>query len=308
MASYLVTGANGFIGKRLSKTLLDSGNKVFAVVTDKKAMEDLVCGNLIVLDGFFADYDRLFHSIPVGEIDTVFHFAWQGLCGKDVKDYRTQLDDAKYACDAFIYSQEIKAKRFILISSINTAETITYLTGENHSIPRYTNVYGIAKLSAEMICKTIAANIPGTMFNCAQLSMVYGEGNYSKMVPNVVISSLVKGVSPSLIKGDRLYDLVYVGDVVSGLLAISEKGKNLETYPIGHIHLESFRKLFTEMGKIVNPNVSLKFGVYQGDVEIDFSAIDFRKTLDDTGFVAEANFDKTILATARWIGQNLSSF
>ena len=308
MASYLVTGANGFIGKRITKTLLDSNNKVFAVVTDKKAMDDLACENLIVLDGFFADYDRLFHSIPAGEIDTVFHFAWQGLCGKDVKDYRAQLDDAKYACDAFVYSQEIKAKRFILISSINTAETITYLTGENHSTPRYTNVYGIAKLSAEMICKTIAANISGTMFNCAQLSMVYGEGNYSKMVPNVVMSSLIKGVSPLLIKGDRPYDLVYVGDVVSGLLAISGKGKNLETYPIGHIHLASFRSLFTKVGKVINPNVSLKFGVYQGDVEIDFSKINFRKTLDDTGFSAEADFDKTILETAQWIKENLSAF
>jgi nucleoside-diphosphate-sugar epimerase len=301
MASYLVTGANGFIGKRLTKTLLDSGNKVFAVVTDKKAMDDLACSNLIVLDGFFADYDRLFHSVPAGEIDTVFHFAWQGLCGKDVKDYRAQLDDAKYACDAFVYSQEIKAKRFILISSINTAETITYLTGENHSIPRYTNVYGIAKLSAEMIGKTIAANVSGTMFNCAQLSMVYGEGNYSKMVPNVVISSLVRGVSPSLIKGERLYDLVYVGDVVSGLLAISAKGKNLETYPIGHVQLKTFKELFTEVGLIINPDIPLKFGVYPGDVEIDFSTIDFQKTYNDTGFSARADLKATILSTANWI-------
>jgi nucleoside-diphosphate-sugar epimerase len=308
MASYVVTGANGFIGKRLTKTLLDSGNKVFAVVTDKKAMDDLACSSLIVLDGFFADYDRLFHSIPIGEIDTVFHFAWQGLCGKDVKDYRAQLDNAKYACDAFVYSQEIKAKRFILISSINTAETITYLTGENHSIPRYTNVYGIAKLSAEMICKTIAANVPGTLFNCAQLSMVYGEGNYSKMVPNIVLSSLIKGVSPSLIKGDRLYDLVYVGDVVSGLLAISAKGKNLETYPIGHIELKTFKELFSEVGSIVNPNVPLRFGAYPGDVEIDFSSIDFRKTFRDTGFAAKADLKKTILSTAKWISQQTNLF
>lgn len=308
MASYLVTGANGFIGKRLTKTLLDSGNKVFAVVTDKKAMDDLAYPNLIVLDGFFADYDRLFHSIPVGEIDTVFHFAWQGLCGKDVKDYRAQLDDAKYACDAFVYSQEIKAKRFILVSSINTAETITYLTGENHSTPRYTNVYGIAKLSAEMIGKTIAANVPGTMFNCAQLSMVYGEGNYSKMVPNVVISSLVRGVSPSLIKGNRLYDLVYVGDVVSGLLAISAKGKNLETYPIGHVQLKTFKELFTEIGTIINPDISLKFGAYPGDVEIDFSTIDFQKTYKDTGFSASADLKTTILSTANWIRSTGLSF
>jgi nucleoside-diphosphate-sugar epimerase len=301
MASYIVTGANGFIGKRLTKTLLDSGNKVYAIVTDKKAMDDLACDNLVVLDGFFADYDRLFHSIPTGEISTVFHFAWQGLCGNDVKDYRAQLDDAKYACDAFVYSQDIKAKRFILISSINTTETLSYLNGTNNSIPRYTNVYGMAKLSAEMICKTIAANNYGTLFNCAQLSMVYGEGNYSKMVPNVVMLSLIKGNSPALIKGDRLYDLVYVGDVVSGLLAISSKGKNLETYPIGHIHLRSFRELFIEIGSIVNPTVRLNFGAYPGDVEIDFSTIDFAKTFNDTGFVANADFKKTILSTSEWL-------
>jgi len=308
MASYVVTGANGFIGKRLTKTLLDSGNKVFAVVTDKKVMDDLACSNLTVLDGFFADYDRLFHSIPIGEIDTVFHFAWQGLYGRDVKDYRTQLDDAKYACDAFVYSQEIKAKRFILISSVNTAETITYLTGENHSTPRYTNVYGIAKLSAEMICKTIAANASGTLFNCAQLSMVYGEGNYSKMVPNVVISSLIKGVSPSLIEGNRLYDLIYVGDVVSGLLAISSKGKNIETYPIGHVQLQTFKELFTQVGSIVDPRVPLHFGRYPGDVEIDFSTINFCKTRDELGFIADTDFRKSILTTASWIRDNISKF
>jgi len=138
--------------------------------------------------------------------------------------------------------------------------------------------------------------------------MVYGEGNYSKMVPNVVMSSLIKGISPSLIKGDRLYDLVYVGDVVTGLLAISAKGKNLETYPIGHVNLVTFKELFTQVGKIVNPDVPMNFGAYPGDVEIDFSALNFEKTLEDTGFEASANFKDSVLSTTDWIKKHISFF
>jgi UDP-glucose 4-epimerase len=308
MRKYIITGANGFIGKRLTQKILNRGDVVYAIVTDKSAMAELACPNLIVLTGFFADYSSLFGQIPHNEIDCVFHFAWQGLCGKDIRDYRSQLDDAKYACDAFAFSEEIGAKKFVFITSINTEEALDYLSGRNHGVPRYTNIYSISKLAAEMIGKTMAGNHKLTRFVCAQLSMVYGEGNYSMMVPNVVMSSLVKGISPKLIKGEKPYDLVYVGDIIDALIAVGEKGKNLITYPIVHQKLSSFHDLFTAVGQIIDPKVPLVFGAYPGEVEIDFNQMDRTLLQKDTGYVFPDNFESTIKSTSDWIRQNIGKF
>jgi hypothetical protein len=94
----IVTGANGFIGHAMTKKFLLEGHKVYAFVTDEEAMKDLSCDRLVVLKGFFADYDRLFASIHE-PIDCLFHFAWKGLYGDAFKNYRDQLDDASFAGD-----------------------------------------------------------------------------------------------------------------------------------------------------------------------------------------------------------------
>ena len=131
--------------------------------------------------------------------------------------------------------------------------------------------------------------------------MAYGPKNKSLMVPNVVISKLMQGKSPDLIDGNSPYDLIYVDDIVEGLLAIAEKGKNLKSYYLGHEKLKTFKELFTEIGSIIDPKIKLNFGAFKDTSEIDYSLIDLKALKNDTGFVCKSNFNDSILETAKYL-------
>ena len=303
--NYIVTGANGFIGHAMTKKLLGEGGKVYAFVTDEEAMKDLACDRLVVLKGFFADYDRLFASIHE-PIDCLFHFAWKGVWGEAFKNYRDQMEDAAFAGDTMRNAIKIGVRKFILASSINTLETKKYFY-EQDIKPRYTNIYGTAKLAAEMICKTVAYQ-EHIEFNCGLIAMAYGEGNFSKMVPNVFMTSLIKGVTPKLIEGKDLYDIIYIGDIVNAFYAMSEKGVNMKTYYVGHQELKTFREWFSEIRDILKPGADIAFGAYPTDNHIDYEHIDIKELSRDTGYAASKDFAAGIKSTADWLKKNIERF
>ena len=54
--------------------------------------------------------------------------------------------------------------------------------------PRYANIYATSKITAEMICKTLAYQ-NGIEFNCGLIPTIFGEGNKSDTLINVLINN-----------------------------------------------------------------------------------------------------------------------
>jgi nucleoside-diphosphate-sugar epimerase len=298
----VVTGANGFIGKAVTKELLRKGDFVYAVVTDSKGMDEIKNDNLRIVPAFFEDYPSLpdkFDKL----IDVWYHFAWQGVWGPAFKDYKLQLSNAAYARMAIEVAKKSHASKFVLASTVNVLETKKKISIQGPQPLRYTTNYAMSKLTAEMLCKTFSEN-EGICFNCAYLAMAYGPGNGSLMVPNVVICKLMQGISPDLVEGNGLYDLIYVDDIAKGFVAIGERGLPMKSYYLGHSALKSFRNLFMELGKIVNPNVPLNFGVYPDDNQLDYSQIDLNELEKDTGFVPSSDFRQSVLSTMVWLKEH----
>lgn len=298
MKKAIVTGANGFLGKAMVKHLLKKGFFVYAIGTNQKDLDDIKSPNLDVQIGFYDKYHEMISHCKGA--DYLFHFAWQGLCGDDVKDYRTQLYNSSIFGDVMTYAIESDIKRVILASSVNVLEAKKQMLDVCPK-PRNTCIYSTAKLAAEMIGKTIAFRNPKVEFLCAYIAMAFGPNNKSLMVPNVVISKLMQGISPDLISGDSPYDLIYVDDIVKGLLSIALKGKNLKSYYLGHEDLLSFREIFTKVGEIINPDIKLNFGAYPDSSEIDYSKIDIKALKNDTGFSCSSDFKSSVLKTAEYL-------
>lgn len=300
----VVTGANGFVGKCLTISLLEEGYFVYAIVTDMDALKDLDNQKVKQVKLFFDGYDKLISTID-RPIDVFFHCVWQGVWGKAFNDYSLQMNNAIYSGKTMEIAWKLQAKKFVLISTVNVLE-VKRIIMESENFPklRATTNYAMAKISAEMICRTLSSSI-GVQFNCAYIAMVYGEGNYSLMVPNVVMKKLIHGESPDLIDGNGLYDLIYVKDVAKGLIAIGERGKNMISYYLGHRHLKTFKELFIEIGKIINKDIKLNFGAYPIANYIDYSLVDLDALFRDTGFEARQSFKDTILSTSEWIKKNL---
>lgn len=300
MKKAVVTGANGFIGNALVKLLLQRGYFVYAVTAGPAFLECERSHNLVKIEALFSGYDSLVDKIK-GPIDCFFHLAWKGVWGKPFADYDVQFSNAVQAGRTFEIAEQLNTKKFVLASTVNVLETKKLLMQQSiKGTLRATTNYGMAKLSAEMICKTLASKNE-TSFNTAYIAMAYGPGNYSLMVPNVVISKLLKKESPDLIEGNGLYDLIYIDDIVSGLLAIGEFGDGSESYYIGHGELRKFRDIFTEIGQIVSPTTPLNFGAYPDENQIDYSLIDLRRLTEISNWEPKVDFKESILKTAEFL-------
>ncbi len=289
MKRVIVTGAAGFIGAAFVKKLLQQGVTVYGIDISAKKLENLKqYGDFIPIVADFSKYDRLCEFVGEKDFDVFYHFAWQGVFGESFKDYSLQLKNAKFACDAIMAAIMLNCKKFIMAGTYNEFEIKNFINSETFT-PRYTCIYSTAKISAELICKTLAYN-NGIKYNAGLICMAYGEGNFSKMLANVVIDQLNNNISPKLIEGNNFYDMIYIDDIVDAFILLGEKGVNLKSYYVGHRSLKTFRELMTEIRDILNPEISLLFGEYKETANMDYSLIDLNALYNDTGFECKSDF------------------
>ncbi|MFI3165969.1 MAG: NAD(P)-dependent oxidoreductase [Bacillota bacterium] len=305
MKKVIVTGCGGFIGKKLSECLLKKGIYVVGIDVSDKNIKDIDDVNFKFVRANFSEYYKLVEIVNEKNFDVFYHIAWQGVYGEIFKDYVMQLDNAKYAGIAIEQAIELNCKKFVLAGSMNQYEAEDY-QNKNDIQPRFTCVYASAKTAAEMICKTIAYN-KGIEFNAGLISMVYGENNYSMMIPNIVMKSLLMKEEPKLIEGNDLYDLIYVQDVVNAFYHIGKSGLNLKRYYIGHRveDLYTFKDWMLKIQNVINPAVKMSFGEYKISTYFDYNKIDTHSLYEDTNFTIENNFNDTIVKTSNWIKENL---
>lgn len=301
MKKAIVTGAGGFIGRSVTKKLLENGYFVYGLDINKESLSFFSeYENFVPIIADFSHYTELKNLISDKDIDVFFHFAIKGgLEGGALKDYAVQLENAKFACDALNVAKELECKKFVFAGTANEYEIVNYINNQCFE-PRYTCIYSTAKLAAELICKTYAHNI-GIEYSAGLIAMAYGEGNRSKQLVNIVVNQLNNGLSPRLIEGSNLYDMVYIEDIANAFLAIAEKGKNMKSYYIGHRNLRTFRDIFTEVRDILNPKVELQFGAFKDSSNMDYSLINLDALYNDTGFECSCDFRESILKTAEWV-------
>ena len=302
MEKVIITGASGFLGGALAKSLLKDGITVVAVGRNLEALEPLrAYGSVIPVRAELKEYDHLADLLgEAGErADVFYHFAWDGVFGTAFKDYQRQLNNAKYACDALMAAAALKCKKFVLAGTYNQYEIATRAIGQYDS-PRYTCIYASAKTAADMMCRTLA-NASGVDYCAGLVCMAYGEGNRSQMLANIVIDQLTRGVRPKLVEAGNPYDMVYIDDIVGAFRAMGERGKNQRTYYVGHRQERTFGELIGAMRDVLAPGMELVFGEYQETTRLDYSLIDREALYEDTGFECTADFGESILRTAAWL-------
>ena len=302
MEKVIITGADGFIGHCVTKHLLNRGCEVYGIGIDESKMDDLKSDHLHFIKAYFEDYANITDKLPVGA-DCFFHFAWKGIFGEPFKDYSLQMNNAKFACDAVMMAINLKCRKFVLASTINVLEARHYMRVDSIK-PRYANIYAMSKLSAEMIGKTLAYQ-NGIEFNCGLIPTIYGEGNKSDTLINILISNLLKGQPSDLIPYDDLFDIIYVEDVAEAFCYIGEKGCNQKTYYIGHNKPRKIGSIVDEIVQVVNKEGVVSFGKYPIVNGINFELIDMYALEKDTGFTPSFSIKESIKKTADWMKDNI---
>lgn len=208
---FLVTGATGFIGSHMAELLLARGWEVVCPVRNTALLRNLA--------GFRAEIVPLAsieEQVRKGPgIDYVIHIAG-ATRAPDYETYKyANVEFTRRLLDLFTNTESDRTlKRFVLISS-QAASGPSADDGSptcESDVPRPISLYGRSKLEAEELVHSFGMTVPVTI---VRPPTVFGPRDVDVLG---VFRSARFRIAPFLAGPDRLVSIVYVGDLVEGIL------------------------------------------------------------------------------------------
>ncbi len=295
MSKVIVTGAGGFIGSAVVKTLLDKDAAVFGIDIDKNKLTQFEhYKNFTPIVADFSIYNTLDKLISDRQFDLFIHLAWAGsFGGEDYYNYKLHNKNIDAVCEACEISAKLLVKRFVFCGS-------SYQSMISDSAVFPVNYYGIIKRAAADYCMAMCGK-NGVECNIAILTNTYGVGDTSQKAVNTFLKKLMNNEDLFLIVGDKCNDWVYISDTVSGIIAVSESPYSFKQYYVGHRNISTFKEKLIAMKDILHSKSELKFGEYKDETFVNYTDFDLDALYNDTGFECKSNFRESILKTAEWL-------
>jgi nucleoside-diphosphate-sugar epimerase len=219
----LVTGGTGFVGSHLIRELLkEKENTVYALIRDKKKLEFLnfkeritvIAGDLFESEPFPADIELVFHLAALTKVISPQEYIHSNHDG--TRSLLNKLRPLK------------KLRKVILLSSLAAA-------GPNRQSPclkedmaeNPVSLYGKSKLTQEEIFRETCP----APYIIIRAPIVFGPGDLDMLD---AFRILKKGILPLLGRKERQYSVVYVKDLVRGMIAAARSPYQKETFYIAN--------------------------------------------------------------------------
>ena len=235
MKTYLVTGAAGFVGSKLSKKLLEKDNIVVTVDNLSTGFESAIPRGVIFYKGNVQD-EIVIEKLEKYKFDCIFHIAGQssGEISYDDPIYDLQTN-AQSTLLLLKLAQKTGCKKFIYASTMSVyGDNKEFVCEEDVTEPK--SFYGVGKLASEKYLKICSNDIVTTSL---RLFNIYGPGQNMKNMRQGMVSIFLQQALTSNqieVKGSlkRFRDFIYIDDVVSAFLsAENRKSKEKKIYNIG---------------------------------------------------------------------------
>lgn len=239
----VVTGANGFAGSNLCRSLVEHGARVVAVVTDRSRSFNL--SGLEGVDVAVGDVNRTESMVPVFKgADVVFHAAAKVEIEKTRKFPRETLEtNAIGTFNVASAAKECGVPRIVHVSTchIYGNQPEASLPIREDAVPNPHDVYAVSKVMSELVLRPFM--LDGMDVVVTRAFNHYGPAQTGDFFVARTISQLLRGEVPHLGNPTPTRDYSYVGDIADGYVACAEKGRKGEVY-----HLSSGRE--TSIGEM----------------------------------------------------------
>ena len=229
-----ITGATGFIGSNLLKSLqAQGGTSITAIARSKEACEKIkhLNAECYLDDG---DTDHLVKYFQERKFDTVVHLASLYL-----KDHRSHQIENLISSNVLFGTRLLEASAKSTVKSfINTGTFWQHFNNKDYSP---VNLYAASKQALEMIARYYQES-SNLFFTTVYLNDTYGPGDTRKKILNIwkdMKDTDIMAMSP----GEQKINLLHIQDVVRGYLRL--------------IDLAQYGKLSKEAAYVLKSNEEL---------------------------------------------------
>jgi UDP-glucuronate 4-epimerase len=302
---YLVTGAAGFIGSQLLRTLLERGHDAVGwdAFTDyyDPALKEENARDLPV-----SRVDLAEDELELAGLDAVFHLAGQPGVASFGGVFPVYVRQNVLASQRLFEAAAAANVRVALASSSSVyGDAAAYPTPED-TIPRPLAPYGITKLACEHL-----ANAYGSEFGLDVVTVryftIYGPRQRPDMAFTKMVSCLVEG-SPFELYGDgsQSRSFTYVDDAVDATITAMERAGPGSTFNVGGGSEVSMLEAIEALGRIAGRRLEVvRFPRREGDAAR--TAADTTRIREELGWAPGTPFETGLEAQWRWAADRVAT-
>ncbi|TVL99217.1 MAG: NAD-dependent dehydratase [Candidatus Brocadia sp. WS118] len=292
-----ITGASGFIGSQLCRTLCNSGAEVYGI------SRKIPCEKEYILrwrQGDLKDIGLIRNLLSDIKPEVIFHLASHVTGSRSLENVLPTFHSNFYATvNILTAATEAGCRRIILAGSLEEAES-----DGTEVVP--CSPYAAAKWASSAYARMFHA-LYKTPAVIARLFMVYGPGqqDLNKLIPYVTLS-LLQNQSPKLSSGMRQVDWIYVEDVVDGLIALAQ-AKNVEgcTVDLGSGRLVPIRTVVEITANLINSRGKPLFGAISDRPMEQVKVARTEKTYSLIGWKPKISLERGLEYTVNWYKRQL---
>lgn len=306
----MITGGLGFVGSHLSIKLESEGNKIIILTKSFSKRKNIPKTSKIKIEKIdVTNFMKLGASIDKHKPQLIIHLAGQTSHSKSFENPMMDIDSNSKST-LFILEKIRKMKNpcsFILGSTFIVIGKPKKLPVTEDTECNPTTIYGTNRLSSEFFCK-IYHNLYNIDTKIFRITNSFGPKEQTipnKNAVNYLIHQAYLGEKITIFNdGNFFRDLIYISDVISGILTIVKKGKSGELYWISSAKKTWFSKLGKYLEQLTSSKVKLvKTPKYTKKVDVGNFVVSNKK-LKSLGWKPKISVKEGILKTLEYFSSS----
>lgn len=234
-----ITGATGFLGRRLLNRLLGDGHEVTCLVRNADAADQIAALGCRVVEGSLDNVGNWIKWLRGQEV--VIHAAGPVDVWGSWEKLEKQIVDATEAIYRAASREQVR--RFIYISSESVVQNNRALLDIDESFPylKPDSNYGRAKQLAE---KRLLAGVSETECLILRPTFIWGRG---MPMLKELIDTIDTGKFTWVGNGNTIIEWVHVENVVNAIVCALERGQDKEIYFVTDENPKPVREIFNQL-------------------------------------------------------------
>ena len=304
MTRVLVTGASGFIGAAVTRTLVQQGEEVAVLLRPGSDTWRIAAEmpQLHVIGGNLCELDSIANSVRDFRPEAVIHLGWDGVKGSE-RNEPVQVDNVAASLALYRLAESIGCDTFVGMGS--QAEYGPVPGRLDESAPtRPTTVYGAAKLATCLLLERMAST-SGRQFAWLRLFSSYGPGDDPSWMLQYVARSLLRRERPALTAAEQIWDYIHVNDVAGSVIATMNSRAH-GVFNLGSGVAHKLADIVTTLRDLIDPSLPLGFGEvpYRQD-QVMYLEADITRLTAATGWTPRVPLEVGLREVVDWLRTNL---